>query len=336
LAGIGRVRDVRFVIYGAGAVGGVLGARLHQSGHDVMLIARGAHHDSIARDGLRFYTPTERVTLRLPVAPDPAAARIEPDDVVILATKSQDTWGALLALRAAVPEGGVPVVCMQNGVENERIAQRLFREVYGAVVLAPTAHLEPGLVLAYAAATTGTLDVGRYPNGIDERCVALCEAIERSRFSATPREDIMGLKYAKLLLNLGNAMQAILGAKERAGAAELTARARAEGVEVLEAAGIAVADEGVMDVDSRSRRWQVGDVEGYPRGGGSTWQSLTRHTGAVETDFLNGEIVLEARRLGMPAPINELLQTLTAEMAREGRAPGWLSPADVLERIDGR
>ena len=330
---IGRVRDVRFVIYGAGAVGGVLGARLHQSGHEVMLIARGAHHDAIARDGLRFYTPTERVTLRIPVAPDPATARIEPDDVVILATKSQDTWGALLALRAAVPEGGVPVVCMQNGVENERVALRLFREVYGAVVLAPTAHLEPGVVLAYAAATTGSLDVGRYPHGIDERCVAICEGIERSRFSATPREDIMRLKYAKLLLNLGNAVQAILGAEEPEGATELTTRVMAEGVEVLEAAGIEFADEGVMDVEERSRRWRVGDVEGYPRGGGSTWQSLTRHTGAVETDFLNGEIVLEARRLGMPAPVNELLQTLTAQMARESRAPGWLSPAEVLERI---
>ncbi len=323
---------MRFVIYGAGAVGGVLGARLHQSGHDVMLIARGAHHDAIARDGLRFYTPSERATLRIPVAPNPATARIEPDDVVILATKSQDTWAALLALRAAVPEGGVPVVCMQNGVENERVALRLFREVYGAVVLAPTAHLEPGVVLAYAAATTGSLDVGRYPHGIDERCVAICEALERSHFSATPREDIMRMKYAKLMLNVANAVAAIVGSRgSTEGAEELTERVRTESVEVLTAAGIAFEDDEVMDVEERSRRWRVGDVEGYPRGGGSTWQSLTRHTGAVETDFLNGEIVLEARRLGMPAPVNELLQTLTAQMAREGRAPGWSDPpAEVL------
>jgi 2-dehydropantoate 2-reductase len=330
------VRDVRFVIYGAGAVGGVLGARLHQSGHDVMLIARGAHHDAIERDGLRFHTPSERATLRIPVAPDPAAAGIGSGDVVILATKSQDTWGALLALRAAVPAGDVAVVCMQNGVENERVALRLFDEVYGAVVLAPTAHLEPGVVLAYAAATTGSLDVGRYPRGLDERCVAICEAIEQSRFSATPREDIMRLKYAKLLLNLGNAVQAIVGAEDPEdpeGATELTTRARAEGAAVLEAAGIEFEDDEVMDVEGRARRWQIGEVDGYPRGGGSTWQSLTRHAGAVETDFLNGEIVLEARRLGMPAPVNELLRTLTAQMARERLVPGWLTPAGVLDRL---
>ncbi len=327
------MRDVRFVIYGAGAVGGVLGARLHQSGHKVMLIARGAHHDAIARDGLRFYTPSERATLRIPVAPDPAWAGIEPGDVVILATKSQDTWGALLALRTAAPTAGLPIVCMQNGVENERVALRLFDEVYGAVVLAPTAHLEPGVVLAYAAATTGTLDIGRYPHGVDERCVGICEALERSQFSATPCEDIMRMKYAKLLLNVANAVAAIVGSESIEGAEELTERARTESVEVLTAAGIAFEDDEVMDVDGRSERWQIGEVDGYPRGGGSTWQSLTRHTGAVETDFLNGEIVLEARRLGMPVPVNELLQTLTAQMARDRLAPGWLTPAEVLDRV---
>jgi len=328
---------VRFVIYGAGAVGGGLGARLHQSGHEVLLIARGAHHDAIARDGLRFYTPTDRVTVRIPVAPDPAAAGIGPDDVVILATKSQDTWGALLALRAAA--GGragisVPIVCMQNGVENERVATRLFRDVYGAVVLAPMAHLEPGLVLAYGTAITGTLDVGRYPRGVDERCTAICTAIERSRFGATPREDIMRLKYAKLVANVANAVQAIVGTRGD-DADELNRRVRDEAVEVLTAAGIPHRDDEVMDLRGRWESWQVKDIDGYPRGGGSTWQSLTRQTGAVETDFLNGEIVLEARRLGMAAPVNELLQTLTAQMAREGLAPGWLTPAELLERIDG-
>ena len=333
---------MRFVIYGAGAVGGVLGARLHQSGHDVMLIARGAHHDAIARDGLRFYTPDERVTLPIPVARDPATASIGPQDVVILATKSQDTWPALLALRAAAPSGGVPVVCMQNGVENERIALRLFADVYGAVVMMPTGHLEPGLVLAYAREPTGMLDVGRFPHGVDHRSVAICEAIASSLFESTPRADIMRLKYAKLLLNVANAVSAICGTEQSAaaeqeeGAAELSKRARAEAAAVLDAAGVRHHDDEVSDIRGRGDRWQVGDIEGYPRGGGSTWQSLARHAGAVETDFLNGEIVLEARLQGMPAPVNELLQALTVQMAREGRPPGWLAPTDVLARLDAK
>ena len=55
----------RFVVVGAGAVGGVVGARLHQHGHEVVLVARGAHHDAIRAGGLRLDAPEESVTLAL-------------------------------------------------------------------------------------------------------------------------------------------------------------------------------------------------------------------------------------------------------------------------------
>ncbi|MYE83629.1 MAG: ketopantoate reductase family protein, partial [Gammaproteobacteria bacterium] len=47
---------MRFIIYGAGGIGGTIGARLHLTGHDVLLIARGAHLDALRTDGLRFIT----------------------------------------------------------------------------------------------------------------------------------------------------------------------------------------------------------------------------------------------------------------------------------------
>jgi hypothetical protein len=50
--------------------------------------------------------------------------------------------------------------------------------------------------------------------------------------------------------------------------------------------------------------------------GGSSWQSLVRGTGTIETDFLNGEITLIARRLGRPAPINTRLTALARRAAR--------------------
>jgi ketopantoate reductase len=89
---------MRFVIFGAGAVGGVVGARLHQAGCDVTLIARGAHYQSIKRDGLRLETPVERVVLEIPVVDDPAAVDWREDHIVLLAIKSQDTAPALAAL----------------------------------------------------------------------------------------------------------------------------------------------------------------------------------------------------------------------------------------------
>ena len=72
------------------------------------------------------------------------------------------------------------------------------------------------------------------------------------------------------------------------------------------------------------------DVSGYPRGGSSSWQSLARGQGTIETDYLNGEIILLGRLHGVPTPVNELLQRLADQMARDRVAPGTMSPDDAL------
>jgi 2-dehydropantoate 2-reductase len=58
-----------------------------------------------------------------------------------------------------------------------------------------------------------------------------------------------------------------------------------------------------------------------------------RGTGRIEVDYLNGEIALRGRLLGMPTPVNELLAALAWQTAREGRQPGWLTPSEVLNRL---
>ena len=55
---------MRWVVYGAGAVGGVLGGLLHEAGEDVVLVARGAHLDAVRRDGLILATPEGTRTSR--------------------------------------------------------------------------------------------------------------------------------------------------------------------------------------------------------------------------------------------------------------------------------
>jgi 2-dehydropantoate 2-reductase len=321
---------LRYVVYGAGAIGGTVGARLFQSGHDVLLIARGPHHDAIAARGLTLETPEERVTLEIPVAPDPAHAAIEPGDVVLLTVKGQDTASALDALRAAAGTG-VAVVCMQNGVENERVALRRFPCTYGGLVMLPATHLEPGVVQAFGTTLTGSLDVGVYPNGVDEVCAAVCSALAASRFESTPREDIMRFKHAKLIANLSNAIQVVCG--HDADADELVERAASEGRAVLRAAGIEYEVADVDDISGRWKRWGVRPIGDRPRQGGSTWQSVMRGTGQVEVDYLNGEIALRGRLLATPTPVNERLQELAWQTVREGRQPGWLTPADVLARL---
>src|SRR5262245_53942333 len=141
---------MRFVVYGAGAIGGVVGGRLFEHDHDVVLIARGAHYDALCEQGLTLEWPDGSVTLPLPTVDDPGAINWTGDEVVLLATKSQDTAGVTHALATAAPPT-TTVVCLQNGVSNEREALRRFGHVLGAVVMCPAGHLAPGVVQAYSS-----------------------------------------------------------------------------------------------------------------------------------------------------------------------------------------
>jgi 2-dehydropantoate 2-reductase len=318
------------VVFGAGAIGGVVGARLHEAAFDVVLITRGAHYEAIRSAGLRLEGPSERSVHEIPVLDAPGRVQWSEDDLVLLSTKSQDSAGAISALSSTAPSE-LPIVCMQNGVENERLALRTFGNVYGAVVMAPTAHLEPGVVQAYGASLTGIIDVGRYPSGVDERCRVLAAALSASRFSSQPRPDIMRFKYAKLIANLANAVEATC--EPGAAAEELVKRAREEGRGVLHAAGIDSVAADVDDVQARWRRFGVGEIAGRARGGGSTWQSIARGAAGVETDYLNGEIVLIGRLHGIPTPVNELLRALVNRVVRAGGEPGRLPAQAVLAQL---
>jgi 2-dehydropantoate 2-reductase len=333
LSALCKSAPMRFVVIGAGAVGGVVGARLHQHGHEVVLVARGAHHDAVRADGLRLVAPEESVTLALTVHPSPAEVEFRDGDVVLLCVKSQDTLGVLQALEPVMPYD-TPIVCLQNGVANEREGLRHFPNVYGVCVVLPAEHLEPGVVIANAAPTTGILDIGCAPTGVDATARAIADAFSSSAFASEPRADVMRWKYSKLLNNLGNAIDALLGSEARAESpGSVSTRARAEGEAVLAAAGIEAASR---EEDAARRgemfRWR-GPAAGV-RAGSSSWQSLARGTGAIETDYLNGEIVLLGRLHGVPTPVNAALQRLANDAARRGVAPGTTPVEDVIRAVE--
>ncbi|MCW2887360.1 MAG: 2-dehydropantoate 2-reductase [Streptosporangiaceae bacterium] len=329
---------MRYIIIGAGGVGGTIGARLFESGHEVVLVARGAHHAALTADGLRFATPDGTRTLRIPVADRPESLELRTGDVLVLAVKTQDTLAALEAWRDRPVAGGgtaageLPLVCAQNGVESERLAARRFRHVYGMCVWLPASHLEPGAIEAAGAPLSGILHLGRYPSGTDETAERVSTDLDKSVFLAPVSADVMRWKYGKLLGNLGNAVEALCGPGDEA--AGLHGRARDEGAKVLAAAGIgyASAEEAA---ERRGELVQLEPVGGVRRGGGSSWQSLTRGTGSIEADYLNGEIVMLGRRHGVPAPVNEVLQREANRFARLRRAPGGMTPTQLLALIDG-
>jgi len=316
----------RYFVYGAGGIGGTIGARLFQHGHDVTLLARGAHLRAINERGLVFADPDETVTLPIPVFEQPGQAGIGSGDVVVLGMKTQDTEAALLALEAVAPSD-ITIVCAQNGVENERLALRRFADVVAMCVMMPTEHLEPGRVVAYSRGTSGMLDVGRYPAGADATIARIAADLTDSRFDSRAQPAIMRFKYAKLIMNLGNALEAACGPSARGSG--LFRQAKDEALACFAAAGI----DAASDEEDKERRGAVLDVQpvdGHLRDGGSTWQSLARGACSLETDHMNGEIVLLGRLHGIPTPVNEALCRIANRMARERLAPGTLTPEDLV------
>ncbi|GJF27505.1 2-dehydropantoate 2-reductase [Kitasatospora sp. NE20-6] len=331
---------MRYIVIGAGAVGGTIGGRLHESGHDVVLVARGAHLDALRRDGLRLTTPEGPRTLPVPATGGPEELGLRPGDVLLLAVKTQhslpllDRWAARPVAGGGTAGELLPLLCAQNGVENERLALRRFRHVYGVCVWLPSTHLEPGRVVAPGAPLSGILHLGRYPAGRDATARRISADLEASGFGAPVSDDVMRWKYAKLLSNLANALEAVAGPVEGGLRESVAARAAAEGAAVLAAAGIVPAgDEEQRAV--RGDRVTPRPIDGETRGGGSSWQSLARGAGDIEADHLNGEIVLLGRLHGVPTPVNEALQRLAGAFAREGRAPGSLPDAALAELAAG-
>ena len=320
---------MRFVVVGAGAIGGAVGARLFQSGHDVTLVARGEHGRAL-QSGLVLESPGETVTLPIPVVTEPALVSWEGDeDVVLLAVKGQGTDHALEQLVGAPPAAAV--VCMQNGVENERRVLRHFPNTYGMCVMCPASQLRPGVVQVHSAPVSGLLDLGRFPSGLDERGQAIADAIATTTFQSVARPDIMRWKYRKLLMNLANAVEALCGPEGRYSA--LSKEAQREGKEALAAAGIDVASS-EEDRERRGDYLQISPTSSGEWQGGSSWQSLARGAGSIESDFLNGEIVLQGALHGVPTPVNALLQRMASRAAADGTPPGSMR-VEELSKLAG-
>lgn len=325
---------VRYVIIGAGAVGGTIGGLLAEAGRDVVLVARGAHLDALRTDGLHLTTEAGARTVHAPVAAGPQDVDLRPGDVLVLAVKGQDT-AATTAQWADRPVAGgrtagedLLLVCAQNGVDNERTALRRFARVAGMCVWLPATFLEPGRVSAAGSPVPGVLTLGTIPAGAPDPDLAAVGAdLVAAGFRAPVVEDVLAWKYAKLLSNLGNAVEALCGPVREPAARELLADTVAEARTVLAAAGIEPVDP--HDEERERGDFTLVALPGVTRRGGSSWQSLVRGAGSIEAAYLNGEIVLLGRLHGVPTPLNAALLRLAEHAAAHGEQPGGHDPAQI-------
>ena len=297
---------MRFVVYGAGAIGGVIGGRL--------VAARPRRRPDRARCAPRSAARARVADRRSRARRDLAGARGRRSvrdrrstvrDVVILAMKTQDTELALRTLVAnASPDAAI--VCAQNGVENERLALRHFAGVYAMCVMCPAQHVEPGVVEAASDPIAGLLGPRLLSVGCRRPC--RCDRVRvvgvGIRVGAAARHHALEVHEAvdeprqrgRGVVRTGRCRRrravAARSERRRSCAARGGDRRRVRGKKIASGAGTL----------------QPRPIGGAPRGGGSSWQSLRRGTGSIESDYLNGEIVVLGRMHGVDTPVNALLQ----------------------------
>ncbi|WP_293329630.1 ketopantoate reductase family protein [Mycobacterium sp.] len=338
--------EFRYVIVGAGAIGGTLGTVLARAGIPTVLVARGRHAGVLAASGMTLRTPDGTFRTTVTAASRPQDVRLTERDVLVFTTKTQQLDAALCewvdepvhTRDGVVGTAGerLPALTALNGVAAEEKALRYFRRVFGVCVWLPAVHLEPGEVIVRSWPVVGQFHIGRWPASLRtqadaELLAALAQTWTPAGIRVRTPDDVAPWKYNKLLSNLGNAVGALCA--EPADASQVVAALRSEGENVLRRAGI----EFVSFETSKAMRTDGPTIRPVPgwKGGpsNSTWQSLSRGTGNAETDFLNGEIVRLAHRHGIGAPVNAALARAARAAVVQGNGPSQYSAAQLAELL---
>jgi len=329
----------RYVIVGAGGIGVTFAAELQRSGRDVVLVARGAQLAALRAGEVRYARPDRTRRLELPAVGDPGEIELDAGDVLVLATKTQDVepviaqWAPrpvrLADGTVSTAAASIPVLTLQNGLEAERVALRRFATVFGAVLWLPASYLRAGEVSAPGWPAVGVVWLGAYPGGAHPGLAAIAADLRASDFETQVVEDIRRWKAAKLTSSVTFVLSALYPPSElRDRAARLLGD---EAREILRASGLDIADI-ARETTADTSRVTARPTAGATYGGNSTWQSITRAS-PLETDFLNGEIVLAARLLGRAAPVNQAIAERAERARRDGTEAGALSADDLLATV---
>lgn len=318
-------------IIGAGSLGGLIAGLMHTHGHEVSVTARGANLTAIGEHGLRLTGGFGEHTARVR-----AAEQLPDVDLVILTVKTLDTEAALAANPIARER---PVLVIQNGLApHERAAKLLGHDRVAAGIATTAANLTgPGTVHITAA---GLLFIG------GPAADAFLPLIEPAVPGTSRIDDIIGAQWTKLVINMVNAVPALVGKSvqdtiaTRALRRIVTASMR-ETVSVGAAAGarfaplqglnsglLALLRHGPLAMSSivpRRMARVMGDVPNL----GSTQQSLLRGQ-RTEIDYLNGAVVEAAASAGTTAPVNA---AITALMHEREQREGPLPVAEVVARV---
>jgi len=331
---------MHFVVYAAGAVGGVIGGHLALGKHEVVLVCREAHARAVNEaKGLRMKSAKGEYFAALRATPVLEAGDVGKDACVIFTPKSNDTERCVKALGKVAPRD-VPVVSFQNGVSNEEVIAREFENVFGGVCRMTCSFLQPGQV---SFRRMGRLIVGRYPKGADSFSKKLAAMLGEAGFDALSSNSIVCDKWQKLVVNLQSAFHAVIDPRDHDGVefVDLKAGVLEEATKVLEAGKMKfkTCDDREMSIKEMIadlRRPKAPRVKSAVKVNNSTWQNLYLKRTDVENGFFHGPIMEMAKQRGIPVPFNEVALELVLESAAKELGPGAFRAAEVLDTIKQR
>lgn len=332
---------MRFLVWGAGAIGGTLGAHLARAGHDVTLVDAAAEHvDAVNRAGLTITGPLSAFTARVP-AFTPDALRGE-WDTVVLATKAHHTEAAARALRPHLAERGC-VVSAQNGFNELALAEVVGAErTVGAFVNFGADYLEPGVV-HYGG--RGAVVVGEIDGAVTARATAVRDAWRALDERALVTPNIWGYLWGKaaygaMLFATALTHESIADALAMPAYRALYVALAREPLAVAAARGVAPeafdgfdpsaylpgAPPGAAD---RSLDALVAHNRRSAKTHSGIWRDLAVRRRATEVDAQLGAVVALGRAAGVPTPLTARLVALVHDVERGVRAQS-LDALDAL------
>jgi len=214
---------VRICVFGAGAVGGHIAAQLAASGHEVSVVARGAHLEAIRKNGLTLLKGEQRIVGKLRAAEDPK--ELGPVDYVLVTLKAT-ALGTMAERVAPLLGKDTAVVFAQNGIPwwyaqgissarsrtpglgvldpGGKLARAIApQRVLGSVIYSANEVVEPGVVRNNAP-QRNVLVLGEPDDRPTERVRRLAAALEKSSIHAPVETDIRRSIWAKLVINLAS------------------------------------------------------------------------------------------------------------------------------------
>ena len=350
-----KVEKLKFLIFGAGAIGTYIGGSLALAGHQVVFLEQPGAVKELRRRGLNLEI-RDRAGSPFPIPPSgfiaveslPEALRQGCFDIAIYALKSFDTEAALEDLKpyaAQMP----PIVCLSNGVENEAALTSVLGadKVIAGTVTSSVARGAVGEIMLEKLRGVGLGD--KHPLSL---CLweAFFEASLKPRLYARP----MDMKWSKMLTNLmANATVAILDLPpgevlahpglykiEIASLREALAVMKAQGIHVVDLPGTPVRLLALAaKLPTYLSRRLMGRAIGAGRGGKMPSFHIDLHAGRgkSEVEWLNGAVVRFGEKFGVPTPVNKLLTGILMALTRAEIPPTRFSgqPEKLLEVISG-